>query len=297
MYYFDDFSQKEISEKLGISRPQISRILTSAKENNIVNITIDNPFEDETKLEKALISKFKLKDALVLKNNHFTKNARNEENGKIFEEYLNSIVPEKAKFGVMSGHTISRLVFNIHHLPRKGLEIVPLMGGLGYENSGLHANSIAQRLGEISGGKNYVLNAPVVVQSRQAKEILLRESEIASVLALGQQCNLTLVGIGQINRSSTTAIAGKWTENDITELQKAGAVASVCNSFLDKNGLLIHAEVSERSIGQTLETISSSKIIAAANGKEKVDAIRAALKSGYLGVLVTDIETAKEILS
>lgn len=296
MYYIGGLSQKEISDQLGISRSQISRILTSANENNIVSVKINNPFEDETRIEKELVSRYKIRDALVLRLNSVAEKARLDEFGKMTADYLNALISDNSRIGVMSGQTISQLVHNITHISHRGLEIVPLMGGLGFENSGLHANSIAQRFAEISGGKNYVLNAPVIVQSRQSKEILLQEPEIASVLELGKHCDLTIVGIGQINDASTTAIAGKWTESDIAELQKAGAAASVCNSFLGKDGEIIHVEIGDRTIGQTLETISTSQTIGVAYGSGKVDAIRATILSGYLDVLITDIETAKEIL-
>ena len=46
LYYEENLSQKEISALMGISRPQISRMLTCARSKNIVSIKINNPFED-----------------------------------------------------------------------------------------------------------------------------------------------------------------------------------------------------------------------------------------------------------
>lgn len=296
MYYVDDLNQKDISDRLGISRPQISRILTSAKRNNYISIKINNPFENETRLEKEIISRFRIKDALILNVEHFSGTGKLTEFCKGAADYLSDFIADHVRIGVMSGQTISGLVHQMKSINRSGVEIVPLMGGLGSENSDLHANSIAAYLAGICNGKNYVLNAPVIVQNQQSKEILLQEPEIASVLELGKKCDLTIVGIGQVNVMSTTAIAGKWSESDITELQKYGAVASVCNSFLDQTGRIIQAAICERTIGQTLDTISSSKKIGIAIGKEKAKAIHATISSGYLDVLMTDIETANEIL-
>ena len=63
LYYEDNLSQKEISAQLGISRPQISRLLAYAKTNNIVSIKINNPYVDETRFERLLKEKYNLKDA------------------------------------------------------------------------------------------------------------------------------------------------------------------------------------------------------------------------------------------
>ena len=43
LYYEENLSQKEISALMGISRPQISRMLTCARSQNIVTIKINNP--------------------------------------------------------------------------------------------------------------------------------------------------------------------------------------------------------------------------------------------------------------
>ena len=55
-------------------------------------------------------------------------------------------------------------------------------------------------------------------------------------------------------------------------------------------------ESTHRTIGVSLSDMKKSRIIAAAIGDSKVEAIRAVLKSGKIDVLVTDIVTAKKIL-
>ena len=65
LYYIQNKSQKEISAILGISRPQICRLITAAKETGIVNISISNPYVRETELENRLIGRFGIRDALV----------------------------------------------------------------------------------------------------------------------------------------------------------------------------------------------------------------------------------------
>ena len=50
LYYYAGLSQKEICAKLGISRPQISRILKEARTSGLITITINNPFGNETAL-------------------------------------------------------------------------------------------------------------------------------------------------------------------------------------------------------------------------------------------------------
>lgn len=53
MYYDENMTQQEIADKLGVSRPSVSRMLQKARQNGIVEIKIryEGSF---TKLEDAL---------------------------------------------------------------------------------------------------------------------------------------------------------------------------------------------------------------------------------------------------
>ena len=69
LYYEDQVSQKEISEKLQISRPQISRVLSYARDSGIVTIQLHNPYALENQFEKSLQEKFFLNDAIIAYKN------------------------------------------------------------------------------------------------------------------------------------------------------------------------------------------------------------------------------------
>ena len=107
-----------------------------------------------------------------------------------------------------------------------------------------------------------------------------REPEIASVLRKGASCDVAIVGIGQIKMDSTNVKAGTLDRTDIRKLEEAGAVASVCTSYIDGKGQIIETELDERSIGVTLNQLRKSRTIALAIGQSKVESIKAALSSG-----------------
>ena len=296
LYYEDNLSQKEISAQLGISRPQISRMLTNAKINNIVSIKINNPYVDETRLERLLVEKYHLKDALVINTDGANGSSKLEEFGRIAANCLDAYIFDDNRIGIMSGRTISSVVWSVKQFERRGLEFIPLVGGIGSSGANFHANVIAQRFAECSGGRCSFLNAPVIVQSEEARNIIINEPEIAEVLKKGNTCDVAIVGIGQINEKSTTAKAGALSNGDIEKLKTAGAVASVCTSYIDSQGRLIETELSKRSIGQTLDHLKKCRTIAFAIGNSKVEAIKAALLGGFIDVFITDLETARSII-
>ncbi len=295
LYYEQNLSQKEISAQLGISRPQISRLLANARSNNIVSITINNPYAEETRLENELIKKYKIKDALVVDTTSEMGSNRFEVFSVQAAKHLYAYIRDNDLIGVMSGQTISSLLNAVTDFERHGLDFIPLVGGIGAINPEWHANTIAQKFAEKTGGKSFVLNAPVIVQNEQACQIFRNEPEIASVLQRGKHCDVTIIGIGQVNMDSTNVRAGAYTQEDIESLKRSEAVASVCTSYLNSEGKIIETELSKRSIGQTLSDIKKSKTIACAIGDSKVASIKASLQSGYIDVFMTDMNTAKQL--
>ncbi len=295
LYYEENLSQKEISAQLGISRPQISRLLATARSSNVVSININNPYAEETRLENELIKKYKIKDALVVNTSNDTEHSRQELFSAQAAKHLYAYIRDNDLIGVMSGQTILSLLNEVNNFERYGLDFVPLVGGIGTINPEWHANVIAQKFAEKTGGKAYVLNAPIVVKNEQTCEIFTKEPEIASVLQIGKKCNVAIVGIGQVDMNSTNVRAGALSQEDIESLLQSEAVASVCTSYLNSKGDIIETGLTKRTIGQTLNDIKNSKIIACAYGDSKVASIKAALLSGYIDVLMTDINTAKQL--
>lgn len=298
LYYEENLSQKEISTQLRISRPQISRILAYARSNNIVSIKINNPFSKETELERALVERFGLKDALVVNTNGVPGNQALVELGIQAGSQMETYISDNNLVGLMSGKTISELVKAVGKFERRGVEFVPLIGGIGSGGADWHANFIAQNFAERVGGKYYILNAPVIVQSKEAKEMLINEPNIKEVLQKAEKCDVAILGIGQVSVESTNVKAGALSAKDIEQLKKAGAVASVCASYLDANGRIIENDITDRSIGVTLNGLKKCKRkIAVAIGSSKVEAIKAVLFGRHIDVLITNIETATQILA
>lgn len=292
MYYLLDMSQKEISARLGISRPQISRIIAQARENRYVDIKIHNPYSDETALEQKLLADYNLKDALVVRTVGATNTERIEQFAKDAAAYFDTYIGTGQTVGVMSGNTVAAIVERMRKNGKRIATAVPLVGGIGSENADLHANAIAMQLVREYGGTAMVLNAPLIVSSAETAHVLREEASIRTVLERGRMCDVSLVGIGNVEATSTTAQAGGLTAADLNTLQKSGAISSVCNSYFDAQGKEIDV-LAERSIGQRLSDLRHSKVIACAIGLSKVPAILSALRSGKLDVLLTDLETAR----
>ncbi len=296
LYYLANMSQKEISTRLGISRPQVSRILAQARDSGVVTVKISNPYSRESELEKQLIEVYGLKDALVVDTGGADSESRLDHFVREAVGYLDDYIPAGGRVGVMGGITVSRLVDAMKPSGKKVAEVVPLVGSVGAGNVEIHANNIAQRLARVHGGTAYSMNAPVVVSDPSAAEFLRGEPTIEKVLTLGMKCDVALVGVGSVEMNATNVRAGGLTAADIEYLKREGAAASVCTSYINAEGEPVGERLQERSIGQSLDTVKKAKLIGAAVGESKAPAIRAALKTGRIDVFLTNILTAQRIL-
>ena len=296
MYYLMDMSQKEIAARLNISRPQICRMIAQAREIGIVEIRIHNPLEKDTELERRLISRFPLEDAVVVGLEDAEAESREALFSREAARYLDSLLASGMDLGVMSGKTVSAVSMQMKGGGKHLGTVVPLVGGIGPASPDLHANAIALTIARKTHAVSLAMNAPLAVSSPEAAALFRQEPAIAQVLGKGKHCDICLVGTGNVDGRSTTAQAGGLSPQDLAGLREAGAVCSVCTSWFDENGREVGG-LSARSIGLGLMDLKRSRVIAAARGKSKRQAIAAALKTGRISVLMTDAETARSLLS
>ena len=60
LYYFQEMTTAAIAEEMGTSRATVSRLLTHAKENGLVEIRINDPSEQSRTLEQAIRERYGL---------------------------------------------------------------------------------------------------------------------------------------------------------------------------------------------------------------------------------------------
>jgi deoxyribonucleoside regulator len=295
MYYDEDMTQQEIADKLGVSRPSVSRQLQKARQKGVVEIKIcyEGSF---TKLEDALEKKFGLREAII---------APSEESERLKNylaeaaaSYLTRTIKDGDIIGVSWGTTLVHIPKYIKNVT-KDVTFVPLVGGVGQTKLDIHSNAIAINLAKSFGGKGQLLHAPVIVDSVEVKKTLISDTSISQVLNLASKANIALVGIGSPSApNSTIRQTGYYTERELNDLHKVKAVCDISWIFIDPEGNLCPLELNQRVIGISIDDLKViPTVIGVAGGVEKHEAILAALKGHYIDVLVTDEKTGNYLLS
>ncbi|MDY0290324.1 MAG: sugar-binding domain-containing protein [Sphaerochaeta sp.] len=296
MFYMQGLSQKEIAGKLNISRPQISRIIANAKENNLVSIHLNYENPEENHYQQLIKDRFNVPQVYVYDIGDSSKEDAIQRLAESSKDLFDVVIKNNEKVGVMAGRTISALSSAIGNSKNRGLEFVALCGDSFSDGEDWNVNSIVQKFASKTHGKSYTFSAPRYLNSAATKSLLLGEPSIMRILELGKQCDVALLGIGNIELDSTGIVAGNLSNSDLNKLREDGAVANICSSYIDKEGNVIPSHLENKILGQSILDIISMRKVGIAVGKEKTEAIKAVLKGAFLDTFITSLDTAIHLL-
>lgn len=297
-YYEFGQTQQEIADQLGISRPKVSRLLTRARQEGIVQISIVNPFSREKEVARELVEKYHpygLKDAVVVPTSLREDALIAQKLGQVAASYLCEHLSDGEVVGIGRGRTIYEMVKALPEREFPNVQIVPLSGGLGQADARFQVNEMAHRAAEKLRGRCVYLYAPAIVESQQSKKALYSVPHIRKAVQLWDHLDWAIVGIGSID-SPHNAEYFQVMKHLIDVLDVKNAVGDICLWHFDFNGSFCKGK-HDILISITPEQLKrSKKTVAVAGGAKKVGAIAAALKGGIVSVVVTDEYTARKVL-
>jgi DNA-binding transcriptional regulator LsrR (DeoR family) len=299
MYYGLGIRQQEITSRLNIHQSTISRLLKRAREANIVRISVSMPSGIFPEVEEALEEEYGLLEAIVVDclpdEQQMVKDL-----GNAAAFYLDTTIKEGEVVGISSwSRHLLAMVDALHPTQRgNGGKVIQILGGMGSPEAQSHATSLTQRLAYLIGAAAFLLPAPGVVGSPEARRVLEKDVYVQQVLSLFREIDTALVGIGSLQPSRLLASSGNtFSPDEIRQLHAKGAVGDICLQFFDADGRLIPTPLHDRVIGMELEALKSVKrVVGVAGGPRKEAAILGALRGGLIKVLITDKKTADNLL-
>lgn len=297
LYYIENYMQKEIAEKLSISRVAVSRMLTKAKSMKLVEIKINalnDTFQDlELKIEK----KYKLKECVVVSTFENKKNIFIEIS-KYLSEILDRIVQDNDFIGVSWGYSLGIISEHIEINEKRNINVIPIIGGLGVIEEGINSNVIAKNFAQGFGGICYIINSPAVLENVQAKRVMENDENSKIIFELSKKLNLAIVGASDLGLESSLYKFSNYKKEDFDYLTKIGVTGVVNLSSIDKDGNVLSNEVDDRTMALSFDKLKNVKnVILIAAGLTKKEVIKAALKSKIITIFMTDETTAKSILA
>ncbi|MCP8970653.1 sugar-binding transcriptional regulator [Ectobacillus ponti] len=294
LYYLEDCTQEQISQKVGVSRSLISKLLQKARDLGLVEIYIKDEDFRIVQLEYQLEQKYGLQDVVVVAASGMTSEAKKREIGRAGGYYLSKNLKGAASIGISWGSTLLELVKEYPVEQRGEVKVIPLVGGLGTHYVEIHANQLAYELAKKMNSSCSYLYAPAIVESKERRDRLVAMKDIYSVLEEGEDVDVALISVGNpYHEQSTLKVLEYIQDKDLEQLREQGAVADIASRFVDRSGNEVNHPVNDRVIGLPLEKLKRiKKVIGVVDGTHKLEGVLAALQGGYIDALIIDDQTA-----
>lgn len=296
LYYIDGLTQKEIGQRLNLSRLKIVRLLQRARAEGIVEIRIAADTRLNVALSRGLEDRFKIAEAIVTDSLESEQETRAQV-GKAGAAALDRLIVDGQIIGIGMGRTLSSMLNFMQ--PRKTQDVAVRGIAGSYEIPGRDesAFNISWRLADLLEADIEQLYCPMIVADAETRSALLKDRELKALVQRIHEADLALIGIGALDEQSPLLRMGYLDPGSMQAIRDVGAVGEIMGRFFDVEGKSVPSPLDARIIGITLEQICKiPNVIALASGSPKVGAVIGALHSGCIDTLVTDHETAEAIL-
>jgi DNA-binding transcriptional regulator LsrR (DeoR family) len=296
LYYVDNLTQSEIAAALSVSRATIVKLLQDARERGAVTIRINQEAASRTGISRALAAKFGLTAAHVIPNLAGAPLARRlgEAGARVLAQDLRT----GDTVGVAWGRTVLAVAEKMPTPDEPGpytvVQVCGSSAGSAVEFSPeLCSSVLASRIKARCAN----LLAPAVLSSTALRQQLLAEPPLINQFALIRSANRVLFGVGDVAAAATVRAAEMASGEEIDAYVKRGAVGVLLGRFIDSDGRHMIGDLDSRMIGITLDELKAlPNRLCVAGGPEKIQALRAALRGGYITHLVTDVQAAAALL-
>jgi len=298
MYYIKGMSQEEIAAAVSMSRANISKLLKACVEQKIVEFRINYIKPPGYALAEALKERYGLKKAVVVPSHTHEELSKNSV-GVEAASYIESIITSGMLVGVSWGTTLYYVVNNFHARNTVCADVIQMVGGLSAKSIDTDGQDLAKKMALALNGKSFIIQAPMIVQSRVLKDLLLEEPNIAEHFKMFNRIDIAIIGLGS-NRAEFSAIykSGNITREDTENITSMGAVGNLCGRHIDIDGNPCSTSISDKVIGIELHQLKKIEtVIGVAAGFEKTEAVLGSLRGGYINVLIVDENLAHSILN
>jgi DNA-binding transcriptional regulator LsrR (DeoR family) len=302
LYYVNNFTQQHIADRIGVSRTNVSRMLKEARARGLVEIKIHTPLDVANDLQDELARRLGLRECLVLAVLRLGEGVEEitDTVGRLSAlgaSYLQEAIADRSTVGVSWSSTVYHIISSQYLQEKSGVTAVQLMGSIGGSITELDGVAITGRLADVLGGKAHYLHAPMLVANAAACEALISDPHVRKTLEVARNADFMVVSVGVINRSSGQYRTGYLDDDDLNYIRGRGAVGDICGSYFALDGSPVRLEMNERTIAIDFEEMKAiPNRVGVSGGPGKAPANIGAVRAGLLNALITDEDTAREML-
>jgi DNA-binding transcriptional regulator LsrR (DeoR family) len=292
LYYELGETQEAIATLVGVTRPQVSRLLKEARAQGVVEIRVVDRVAVESPAGEALRTKFGLRAVHLAPTLDGPPELTRRRVGRLAGEVLRGAIRDGMVVGIGDGASVSAVADELAAGGGAQVDatVVPLCGGFWRAGAG---DEPYRRIGDALGSTVQALHAPGLLDDAKVRDALCAHAGVRSVIDLWARLDVALFGIG----------GPSWSEASIgraamAEIAAGKAVGEVLIAPFAIDGRLVGDSLRQRTVAFDARSLANVPLaIGVAEGASKVAPILGALRGHFLNVLVTDVRTAEAVLN
>ena len=307
LYYIGGLTQEETATRLGLHRTRVTRLLSEARDRGLVSITIDHETTRNIEVEHAIAQHFRLDFCLSTPPIGFSQGERETEarriQGLIARRAVGTAAASFLKgrlsegpitVGVSWGRTIEQVALALSGVRNSEACFVSLMGSL-TRNSASNPFEVVQAFASRTGGEAHFLPVPFIADSEADHQVFLSQRIVVDTLKLASRADLYLISVGELTEGSVLRQQRMLSAEEISDARAQGAVCDTLGRLFDFYGREVSHPVWKRTVALDIEALRGRNVVLLGAGTEKVTAIVALLRTGFVKGLIVDGDTALEI--
>ena len=304
LYYHQQKQQNEIAKALRLSSSKVSRLLKRAFDQGLIRVELDLP--QNPRLAAAVVERFGLRDVVVVPTGG--RGEIKEELGAAAAAYFEKVAANGINVGLSCGFTLYHTIHHLRDRRFRDITLYPLSGESTLRLVDLFPNTLVGMMAakyrpHVAAYALPVHHASSLAESVRERRRLVRDPEVRRIFEAAQAVDIALVGVGMIGEQTPgfCSLAESYGVS-VRALKKLGVVGEINYQPFDGEGRVVDRKELRFLTGRVLSVTADrlkalsqaygKYVIAVAGGRQKLAAIRGALKGGFMNVLVTDEDTA-----
>jgi DNA-binding transcriptional regulator LsrR (DeoR family) len=294
LYYNQGLTQKEVSDRLGVSRGTVIRVLAEAVERGDVQIWINAAETTCVDLAVRLETALGLDEAIVVP---VADGDATRAVGLALGRFLSEAVTAGMTIGVGWGRTLMASLPALRPVRQPDTRVVSLLGGVVEARTG-NPLEFSWRLASQLGAECYMMVAPAIVDSVATKRRLIEKCGLDRLFDMAKALDLAVVSVGDIGPRATSLAAAMIPAEELRELVALGAVADILSNFVDASGASLAHDLNRRVMSVDLDVLrDAGHVLIATGGVHRAVAIHAAIRRIGCNTLITDEGAARALLA
>lgn len=288
LYYKKGLTQQEIANTLQLTRQTVSKLLTNAIQENVVEITIHNPQAERKELETRLQALYGIRaivGSVSKKNDDLRKIATTQ---TAVQYLLERFQEENLRIAISWGRSVQSVVQDFPTVHTKGHVVFPMFGATEHEQTYFLPNELAREFAVKIDADVKFAWFPYQLENENDYTLFKRTHYFQRMQREWDNLDVALMGIGNHQ------IFQLLNPNFQKSKQSKTVIGDVATHFFAKDGTPVDSnEWTLRISQEQLKRVKEK--IAVAYGDDKIDAIIAAIRAGFVDTLITDEYTAMQL--